>query len=209
MRVIAYLRVSTDKQENENQKFGFDKFCKRMDLVVTEYVEEKISGTAKTNDRILGPLLNELGKGDVLIFSEFSRIGRSIYSIFAILKDCIDKGVVIYTVKEKFCLSNDIQGKVTSTLLSLIADIERSLLVERIKETYQRKKKQALDKDIKLKWGREKGRKTSIEKSKLHTHKDIILRMVKNKATQQDIANEIGVTRKTVWKYLQELKRAI
>lgn len=205
-RVIAYLRVSKEKQENENQKYGFERFCTRMDLNITDWVEEKISGTAKMKDRKLGELIPTLEEGDVLIFSEFSRIGRSIHSIFALLKECLDKGVTIYSIKERFQLSNDIYGKVTSTMLALIADIERSLLVDRVNETYQRKKKEAEARFEKVKWGRSVGAKTKMEKRLLTPHHNRIVELRKKGITLDKIAMAIGTNRWTVSRYVRDCK---
>ena len=205
-RVIAYLRVSKEIQENENQKFGFEKFCTRMDLNITEWVEEKISGSANVKDRIMGELVPTLKRGDIMIFSEFSRIGRSIYSIFATLKECIDRGAIIYTVKENFRLSDDIHGKITSTMLGLISDIERSLNIERVRETYQRKKKEADARFEKVRWGRSVGAKTKMEKRLLTPHHKRIVELRQKGITLEKIALAIGVNRRTVTKYVRDCK---
>jgi DNA invertase Pin-like site-specific DNA recombinase len=208
-RVVAYLRVSTDRQENENQKYGFDFFCDRNRLVITEWVEEKISGNAKMQDRKLNGLMRSLESGDTVIFSEFSRIGRSIYSVFVLLKECIDKGVLIYTIKENFRLTNDIQGKVMSTMLSLIADIERSLTVERIKETYNRKRREADRNQVKVIWGRKLGRKTDMDKRKLEPFREKIIVMRGEGIAKMKIAAKMKVSRITLDKYLKELEEVI
>lgn len=208
-RVVAYLRVSTDRQENENQRYGFDFFCDRNKLCITEWVEEKISGNAKMQDRKLNGLMKSLESGDTVIFSEFSRIGRSIYSVFVLLKECIDKGVLIYTIKENFRLTNDIQGKVMSTMLSLIADIERSLTVERIKETYNRKRREADRNNVKVTWGRKPGRKTDMDKRKLEPFRGKIIAMRGEGIPKMRIAEKIKVSRVTLDRYLKELEEAI
>lgn len=203
-RVIAYLRVSTSKQENDNQKFGFENYCKKNDLVITEWMEEKVSGTTKIKDRELGGLMDTLEKGDVIIFSEFSRIGRSVYSVFGSLQSCIEKGVIICTIKENFRLTNDIHGRIMGVMLSLIADIERSLLASRVKETYQRKKREAEDKGKKVKWGREKGSRVSPDKRLLYSHKDHIREMLRNNVPPSVMAHEVGTNRMTLYRFLKE-----
>lgn len=208
-RVVAYLRVSTDRQENENQRYGFDFFCDRNKLCITEWVEEKISGNAKMQDRKLNGLMKSLESGDTVIFSEFSRIGRSIYSVFVLLKECIDKGVLIYTIKENFRLTNDIQGKVMSTMLSLIADIERSLTVERIKETYNRKRREADRNNVKVTWGRKLGSRTDAERRKLGPIRGKIISMRGEGVPKMIIAAKVGISRITLDKYLKELEEAI
>jgi DNA invertase Pin-like site-specific DNA recombinase len=205
-RVVAYLRVSTDRQENENQRYGFEKFCRKRDIEVTEWIEEKVSGTVKVKDRQLGEVLATLEKGDSIIFAEFSRIGRSVYSVFSSLQNCIEKGVAIYTIKENFTLTNDIHGKVMGVMLSLIADIERSLMAERVKETYQRKKREADCKDVKINWGRKLGRKTDMDKRKLDMHRDQIVALVKLGVPKTNIMVTFNTNRVTLNRYLKDLE---
>jgi DNA invertase Pin-like site-specific DNA recombinase len=72
--IYGYIRVSTDKQTVENQRYEINKFCKKNVLVVNRWIEETISGTKDVDKRKLGELLNDLQKGDILICSEISRL---------------------------------------------------------------------------------------------------------------------------------------
>lgn len=91
--IYGYIRVSTDKQTVENQRFEINNFCKKENLHIDGWIEETISGTKNYDKRKLGELLNHVQKGDLIICAELSRLGRNLFMIMEILsiymkKDC-------------------------------------------------------------------------------------------------------------------------
>ena len=56
----GYIRVSTDKQTVENQKFEITNFCRKEKLNVDGWIEETISGTKNYTKRQLGNLLKKI-----------------------------------------------------------------------------------------------------------------------------------------------------
>lgn len=60
--IYGYIRVSSDKQTVENQRFEINKFCERNKLVIDGWIEETISGTKAYNKRELGKLLKRVQK---------------------------------------------------------------------------------------------------------------------------------------------------
>ena len=58
--IYAYIRVSTDKQTVENQRFEINRFAKQRDFQIDVWVEETVSGTRSAKDRKLGVLLKSL-----------------------------------------------------------------------------------------------------------------------------------------------------
>ena len=75
--IYGYIRVSTDKQTTENQRFEIEKFSEQNNVKVNFWVKETVSSTKQLNERKLGKLLKVLKKGDILISSELSRLGRN------------------------------------------------------------------------------------------------------------------------------------
>ena len=140
--VYGYLRVSTDGQTVENQRYEIEKFAGLKGLEIDKYIEETISGGQAVNKRKLGKLLRILRKDDVLIATEISRLGRSLYMIMDILNLCMEKGVLILTIKDNFHLGDDIESKVLAFAFSLSAEIERRLISQRTKEALERIKKE-------------------------------------------------------------------
>lgn len=140
--VYAYIRVSTDKQTVENQRFEVQKFATEKGLVIDKWVSEKVSGTKIANDRKLGPLLKRMKKGDTLIITEISRLGRNLMGIMSMLHLCMIKETCVLTVKERYELGNNINRywhslsvypvKLNVTLS--VSEPRRPLLTEKLQE---------------------------------------------------------------------------
>ena len=138
--VYAYIRVSTDKQTVENQRFELQKFAIEKKIVIDKWVSETVSGTKAASDRKLGPLLKRMKKGDILILSEISRLGRNLMQIMSILNLCMTKETMVFTAKEKYELGNNINSQILAFAFGLSAQIERDLISQRTKEALARKK---------------------------------------------------------------------
>jgi len=83
--IYGYIRVSSDKQTVENQRFEINNFCSRNNFVIDGWIEETISGTKAYNKRELGKLLKRIQKDDLIICAELSRLGRNLFMIMEIL----------------------------------------------------------------------------------------------------------------------------
>ena len=136
--IYGYIRVSSDKQSTENQAFEIIRFAESNHIKIDEWIKEKISSRAELNERKLGGLLKRLKKGDVLITTELSRIGRNLMQIMSILHYCMDRGVRVWTIKDNYRLGADIQSKVLAFAFGLSAEIERNLISQRTKEALKR-----------------------------------------------------------------------
>ncbi len=133
--IYGYLRVSSDEQDVNSQKQGVEKFASDKGWNIDQYItDEGVSGGKDPDKRNLGPLLKLLKKGDVIICSEISRLGRDLYMVMDILHFCMEQECVIYTVKDKFVLGDDIQSKVLAFAFGLSAEIERQMIRQRTKE---------------------------------------------------------------------------
>ena len=138
--VYAYIRVSTDKQTVENQRFELQKFATEKGIVIDKWISEIVSGTKAANDRKLGPLLKKMKKGDILILSEISRLGRNLMQIMSILNLCMTKETMVLTAKERYELGNNINSQILAFAFGLSAQIERDLISQRTKEALARRK---------------------------------------------------------------------
>ena len=124
--IYGYIRVSTDKQTIENQRFEILKFTDEKKLAIDKWIQETVSGTKKIAERKLGTLINSMEAGDVLVVTELSRLGRSLMEVMSILHLLMERHVKVYTVKERYELGNNINSKVLAFAFSLSAEIERS-----------------------------------------------------------------------------------
>ena len=136
----GYIRVSTDRQTVENQRFEIVEFAKRNSLNIDNWIEETVSGTIRPENRELGRLLDSIQKDDLIICSELSRLGRSLFMIMSILNKLLEKGARVWTIKDGYRLGDDIQSKVLAFAFGLSAEIERNLISQRTKEALERKK---------------------------------------------------------------------
>ena len=151
--IYGYIRVSTNKQTLQNQKLAIKEYAKYHRLHKIQWISETISGTKNPEKRKLGSLLNIVEKGDVIIITELSRLGRSLMMILSVLQQLLEKGVKVIAIKEGYELGDNIQSKVLAFAFGLSAEVERNLLSERTKLGLERARKQG--KQI----GRRKGQK--------------------------------------------------
>lgn len=195
MTTIGYIRVSSNKQSLEHQKFEINKFAKNQNIKIDKWVEEKISFRKPLNKRQLGQLLNKLKDGDILIACEISRLGRSLLEVMRILETCLNKNCQVWTLKENYRLGNDIQSKVMAFAFGLSAEIERNLISQRTKSSLENVKAS----------GKRLGRPFSAQSKKLKLSKNIkkIKNLWDNDASVSKIARAVGVQRTTVYRFLQ------
>ena len=145
MAVYAYLRVSTDKQDGDNQRKGVDDFAQKRGLVIDEYIDDEgKSGMLEPEKRELGKLLAKLKPGDVLLAGEISRLGRSLFMIMRILEYCMNNQVKVFTVKDGYELGDNITSKVLAFAFGLSAEIEREMISRRTKEALALRKAQGV-----------------------------------------------------------------
>ena len=138
--IYGYIRVSTDKQTVENQRFEIQKYAKKSNLRIDQWIEETISGTIAPDKRNLGKLIEKTKSQDIIVCSELSRLGRNIFMIMSILNRLMESNVSVYTVKEGYRLGDDLTSKVLAFAFSISAEIERELISQRTREALRRRK---------------------------------------------------------------------
>lgn len=190
----GYIRVSSDKQTVENQRFEINNFCKANNLEIDGWIEETISGTKNYDKRKLGKLLNKVKKGDLIICAELSRLGRNLFMIMEILSICMKKECRIWTIKDNYRLGDDIQSKVLAFAFGLSAEIERNLISQRTKEALARKRAEGVV------LGRPKGAKSGH--TKLTGKEAVICEMLNRGAKRTDISKLFKVRRETLKRFI-------
>ncbi len=186
-------------QTYENQRFEIDRYCISMGLGVSEWVSESISGTVSVEKRMLGEVLMRMERGDLLICTELSRLGRNMLMVMGILNICSSKGISIHTIKDNFDLSDSINSKIIAFAFALAAEIERNLISQRTKEALAVRRM----KGIKL--GRPQG--SSKKKVLFYKKKKDIEMMLSEGKTISQISLNLGIHRNTLRRYLQENKK--
>ncbi|RYD52377.1 MAG: invertase [Sphingobacteriales bacterium] len=196
--IYAYLRVSTDRQTTENQRFEILRFAAKRNLQIDKWVEETISSQKELDARRFGTLLRRLKPEDMLIVSEISRMGRNLMQIMSVLNRCMERNVKVFAIKEGYELGDNINSKVLAFAFGLSAEIERTLISQRIKEALARRK--AEGKIL----GRPKGSRKKV--LKLAEHDSYIRKKLKEGAKQVDIARALKVHRHTVKDWIDKMQ---
>ncbi len=192
--IYGYIRVSTELQNCANQRYELDNFAATHKIQINKYIEETISSRKPLKDRKLGKILEKLGKNDVVITTEISRLGRNMLEVMGILQTCLEKECEIITIKESYHLGADIQSKVLAFAFSLAAEIERQLISQRTKECLKRLKNE----------GKHLGRPYGFSYRKLQKRHHKILELLEKGVSKAEIARLMGCTWTTLHRYIKE-----
>ena len=192
----GYIRVSTDTQTVENQRFEIINFCQREGVVINGWIEETVSGARQYKSRRLGTLLRQVHKNDLIVCSELSRLGRSLFMVMEILSLCMKRGCRVWTIKDGYRLGDDIQSKVLAFAFALSAEIERNLICSRTRESLARIKAEGRH------VGRPKGARTNQKAHILYRHDKFIRQAIQDGCTQYAISQQLCCSRNTLRRYI-------
>ena len=174
-----------------------------------EKVEKKEPSKAVDCTEILSPIQGnvidvkvsvgqKVKKGDILIASELSRLGRNLLEVMGILQNCLEKDCQIWTLKENYRLGNDIQSKILAFAFGLAAEIERNLISQRTKSSLANLKAT----------GKKLGRPLAAESQKLKLSKNSkkIRNLLSKGVSKSQIAKILGVQRSTLRRFIERNK---
>lgn len=196
MVIYAYLRVSTNQQDVDNQRHEILEYVNQQSLGHLEFVEDSVSGQKKWRDRQLGELLaNTAVAGDVIIFAEISRMARSTLQVLEILECCMQRELTVHIAKQQMVLDDKLPSRITATVLGLAAEIERELISIRTKEALAKRK--ASGKPL----GRPKGRQSA--KLKLDPRKEEIKLYLDKGISKRSIAKLVDCAPSTLYYWLE------
>jgi len=193
-RTIGYLRVSTAEQDLEKNKADIALLANEKNLGRVEWVDEKISGVKDWKKRKFGEIFGTLKKGDAVIVSELSRLGRSTLQILEIMQQAKEKGIAVHAVKGGWSLNGTMESKIVLTMLSMISEIERDLISERTKEGLRARKAAG------IKLGRPKG----PGRSKLDQYKNEIIALMKNGSTKTFVAKKYNTSLPNLYNWINK-----
>lgn len=193
--IYAYIRVSTELQSYESQKFEIDNWSRKKGWIIDKWVEETVSGTKKIEKRVLGRLLKHMHCGDTLVCTELSRLGRNMMMVMSILNTCSQKEICIYSIKDNFELSDSLNSKIIAFAFSLAAEIERNLISQRTREALAAKKAAG------VKLGRPAGK--SREWYRFQEQYALVIRLRAEGKSLEVIANKLKIHRNTLSRYLK------
>jgi len=200
-KAYGYIRVSTEKQDYGNQKYGILEYANKHNINNIEFIEETISSRKKLEDRLIWDLINNtLKENDIIITSELSRFGRSTLEVMHLFKLMTEKNIKAHIIKNNIKLNED-ENKITNQVLifafGLAAEIERDLISSRTKEALAARKAKG------MKLGRQKGQQV---KSKLDDKRDIIIDYLQKGVNISAIAKICECGRTTMDHYVKSRK---
>ena len=194
MKTIAYLRISTDKQDEASQRQiiagGLPGLCPGP----CEYISDTSSGSTPWQLRALAGALDRSSAGDTIIVSEISRIARSTVGVLTFLQAAAERGITVYAVKSGIRLDGSTASKIVVTVLAMAAEIERDLLRERTTAALQARKARGLP------IGRQPG--ALGKRNKLAGRMAEIQPLLDAKVARSAIARILCVSRQTLHSYL-------
>ncbi len=186
-KTIAYIRVSTDKQDAKNQKLEIYEYDRRRGIDVDDFVEITMSSRRTTKQRRIDEVVERLEASDTLMITELSRLGRSVLEIITLVDSMLKRGIRVIAIKQNLDIQgkHDIASEITTTIFSLMAKIERDLTSQRTKEALAAKKSQGVT------LGKPKG---TVQKSKFDKDLDRIKELLKLGLSVRKIAHLLGLT---------------
>ena len=193
MAIYAYLRVSTDAQDVDNQKHGILEYANKHGLTNMTFVEDTVSGQKKWQLRKLGEMVRNAEKGDVLIFAEISRMARSTLQVLEIMEHCTKAGIEVHVTKQNMILDQSMSSRITVTVLGMAAEIEREFISIRTKEALAKRKAAGLP------MGRPAGQ---AEVLKLDAKADEIADLMSKSVNKRSIAKVVGCSHTALYDWM-------
>jgi DNA invertase Pin-like site-specific DNA recombinase len=196
MVAYAYLRVSTDHQDLDNQRHGILEYANTHGISSMLFVEDAVSGQVKWQTRSVGKLLTETAtQGDLVIFAEISRMARSTLQVLEMLECCMRRGISVHIAAQQMILDGSMPSRIAATVLGLAAEIEREFISLRTTEALAKPK--AEGKPL----GRPKGRKsTSL---KLDASEALIQIYLAKGISKRSIAKLLDCSPSTLYDWLE------
>ena len=203
MANYAYLRVSTDQQDVDNQRHGILEYCNKNKINGLSFIEDTVSGRKKWKERKIGELIhNTMKQGDTLVVSEISRLARSTLQVLEILEVSAEKKLSVHIAKQNhvFTEKGDITSTIMATVLGMVAQIEREFISMRTKEALAAKKAAGME------LGRPKGKAAKV---KLDDKRSEILSLLDKGVSKRSIAKIVDCAPSTLYDWFKRHKITI
>lgn len=191
--IIAYLSVATDKQYLEIQREAIAAFSSGRNLNVDKWIAEVIGEKAKQPGAKLEEILERMQQGDTIIVHDISRLSRTLFELMQILSLCMEKGVSLYCLDERYFFGREMNTSVMVKAFKLLEEIDHRLVSVRTKDAL------ALMKDSGKRLGRPKG--SDSKQSYLEAHKHEVIEMLENGQSVAAICEHFNVSKNTYYKF--------
>lgn len=191
--VIAYLNVSTDKQHLDIQREEISKFVEQKNLSVDKWIVEVTGEKAKQPGAKLEQVLERVKKGDTLIVTDISRLSRTLYELMEVLTVCLEKGVCIYCIEDRYLFDDTMDVQTVTKAFKLVEEIDHALVSTRTKDALAEMKSSG------KRLGRPKG--SDSKQSFLDAHKEEVINMLERGQSVATICEHFNVSKNTYYKF--------
>lgn len=198
--IVAYLRVSTNRQHIENQMDEIQRFAAARGITVDRVYNDIVSGKTNSKERKLGNILKRMKEGDTLIVTEISRLSRTLMDVMNIIHQCIERKITLLSTKEGYTFENNLNSKILGFAFGLVAEIERNLISARTKEALAVRKANGMT------LGRPYGSRP--KRKILEENKEDVLEMLGAKVTRRQIAARYEVSICTLERFIKALSES-
>lgn len=192
--VIAYLRVTIDRQHLERQKDEITRYASANGWEISKWITDIVDGKRMESEPTLFRVLDRMKKGDKVIITDIARFGRTLSEVMTLLSKCMTLGVHVYSINDRYLLDDSLNTEVVSTTCNLVSEIEHHLMSVRTKEALNHKKEKEG-----LQLGRPKG--TDAKQSLLDANKDEVMNMLERGDTIVMICKHFNVSRNTYYQF--------
>lgn len=134
MRIIGYVRVSSDKQDLHKQEHLLLKYAQQHKMQIDELIKVEISSRKRVEERRIDELLKQLGDGDVLLVAELSRLGRNMFEVIDIINRLSKNGVEVVFVRQPELSTAGPHRKLLLAIYSYFAEAEREFISMRTRQ---------------------------------------------------------------------------
>lgn len=134
MQVIAYIRVSSDKQDLHQQEHLLLKYAQQHHLPISDFIQVEVSALRNPKARRIEELLSRLHQGDILLVAELSRLGRNMFEVINLINQLSANGVQLVFVRQPELSTAGPQGKLLLAIYSYFAEAEREFISVRTQQ---------------------------------------------------------------------------
>lgn len=134
MKIIAYIRVSTDQQDLSKQKHLLLEYAQQKQWLISEFIEVEISSQKSQQQRKIDILLEKLKQGDKLLVAELSRLGRNMLETLNIINTLSEKGIDTLFIRQPELSTNGPHAQLLLAIYSYFAEAEREYISIRTKQ---------------------------------------------------------------------------
>lgn len=195
--IVAYLRVSTNKQDLGSQWMTLEAWAKSRKISIDERIVEEEPVSGKEDER---PKFQELWKRvrekriGTIVVAELSRLSRKMRTLVNFLYDCLENNVMIVSIREGWleeAMRNDIVRPIIIAVFATLYELERKMISERTRAGMARAKAR----------GKHVGHPYKLSQREVRE----LVKLYEEGVPIKRIAERLGVSRTTVYRYLNRL----